>query len=339
MLIILRSDASTADHQRVTHLIESLGYQAQSIPGRQRTAIAVVGNDGRVDGARFAALPGVEDVVQITRPYRMVAREWRPEPTVVPLPGGCSIGGEAVLVVAGPCSVESEEQILSTARAVRAAGARALRAGAFKPRTSPYAFQGLGMAGLELLAMVRRETGLLIVTEAMDEDGLERVAEVADIVQIGARNMQNFALLKRAGRAGKPVLLKRGASASLSDLLLSAEYVLSEGNPNVILCERGIKGSDPATRNLFDLNAIPAVKSLSHLPIMADPSHGTGKRALVPAMARAALAAGADGLLIEVHAHPDEALSDGAQSLYPEQFALLMEELLGIAAAIGRRLG
>jgi 3-deoxy-7-phosphoheptulonate synthase len=243
-----------------------------------------------------------------------------------------------VLVIAGPCSVESEEQIFATARAVGAAGAGALRAGAFKPRTSPYAFQGLGRAGLELLAAVRRETGLLIVTEAMDEEGLEQVAAVADIVQIGARNMQNYALLKRAGRSGKPVLLKRGMSASLADLLLSAEYVLSEGNPDVILCERGIRGGDPSTRNLLDLSAIPAVKSLSHLPILADPSHGTGKRALVPAMARAAVAAGADGLLIEVHAHPDEALSDGAQSLYPEQFALLMEELRGIAGVIGRRI-
>jgi 3-deoxy-7-phosphoheptulonate synthase len=291
-----------------------------------------------VDAARFSALPGVDEVIQITRPWRMVAREWRPEPTVVALPGGRSIGGPEVLVIAGPCSVESEEQIFATARAVGAAGAGALRAGAFKPRTSPYAFQGLGRAGLELLAAVRRETGLLIVTEAMDEEGLEQVAAVADIVQIGARNMQNYALLKRAGRSGKPVLLKRGMSASLADLLLSAEYVLSEGNPDVILCERGIRGGDPSTRNLLDLSAIPAVKSLSHLPILADPSHGTGKRALVPAMARAAVAAGADGLLIEVHAHPDEALSDGAQSLYPEQFALLMEELRGIAGVIGRRI-
>ncbi len=338
MLILLRSDASPADAARVVSLIESLGFQAQTIAGAQRTAIAVVGNDGRVDGARFSALPGVEEVIHVTRPYRMVAREWRPEPTIVRLPGGWSVGGDEILVVAGPCSVESEEQIFSTARAVKAAGAVALRAGAFKPRSSPYAFQGLGVPGLELLAAVRRETGLLIVTEALDEPGLDRVAELADIVQIGARNMQNFALLKRAGRAGKPVLLKRGMAASLTDLLLSAEYVLSEGNPDVILCERGIRGSDGAGRNLFDLNAIPVVKSLSHLPIMADPSHATGKRALVPAAARAAVAAGADGLLIEVHAHPDEALSDGAQSLYPEQLALLLGELKGIAAVIGRTL-
>ncbi len=338
MLIVFRSDASTADRARVASLIESLGFQAQAIDGLQRTAMAVVGNDGRVDGARFSALPGVEEVIHLTRPYRMVAREWRPEPTVVRLPGGISIGGPEVLVIAGPCSVESEAQIFATARAVKAAGARALRAGAFKPRTSPYAFQGLGAAGLELLEAVRKDTGLLIVTEAMDEEGLEEVARVADVVQIGARNMQNFALLKRAGRAGKPVLLKRGMSTGLTDLLLSAEYVLSEGNPNVILCERGIRGPDASAKVLLDLNAIPMVKSLSHLPILADPSHGTGKRALVPAMARAAVAAGADGLLVEVHAHPDEALSDGAQSLYPEQFALLMDELRGIASAIGRSL-
>jgi 3-deoxy-7-phosphoheptulonate synthase len=337
MLIVLRSDASADDRARVTALIESLGFQAQPIEGRQRTAIAVVGNDGRADGARFSALPGVDEVIHLSRPYRMVAREWRPEPTIIRLPGGRSIGATELLVVAGPCSVENEEQIFATARAVKAAGAAALRAGAFKPRTSPYAFQGLGRPGLELLAAVRRETGLLIVTEAMDEEGLEQVAEVADIVQIGARNMQNFALLKRAGRAGKPVLLKRGMSASLTDLLLSAEYVLTEGNPDVILCERGIRGFDAPARNLFDLNAIPTVKALSHLPIMADPSHGTGKRALVPAVARAAVAAGADGLLIEVHVNPEEALSDGAQSLYPEQFTLLMGELRAIADVVGRR--
>ncbi len=336
MLVILRPDASQSDRDRVVALIESLGYSAHVIEGTQRDAVGVVGNDGRVDPARFTALPGVDEVIQITRPYRMVSREWRAEPTVVSLPGGRTIGGRDLLIVAGPCSVENEAQIFGTARAVLAAGAGALRAGAFKPRTSPYAFQGLGTAALGLLAAVRRETGLLIVTEAMDEAGLEQVADVADIVQIGARNMQNYALLKRAGRAGKPVLLKRGMSASVADLLLSAEYVLSEGNPDVILCERGIRAADPSTRNLLDLSAIPLVKSLSHLPIMADPSHGTGKRALVPAMARAAVAAGADGLLIEVHVDPSEALSDGAQSLYPEQFALLMEELRGIAKVIDR---
>ena len=336
MLILLRSDASRSDRDRVIGLIESLGYVPQIIESAQRTAIAITGNDGRVDAARFTALPGVDEVIHLSRPYRMVAREWRADPTVVSLPGGRSVGGRELLVIAGPCSVESEEQILATARAVQRAGAGALRAGVLKPRTSPYAFQGLGRVGLELLAKARQETGLLVVTEALDEASLDQVAEVADIIQIGARNMQNYALLKRAGRSGKPILLKRGMAASVADLLLSAEYVLTEGNPNVILCERGIRGGDSSTRNLLDLSAIPAVKSLSHLPIIADPSHGTGKRALVPAMARAAVAAGADGLLIEVHVHPDQALSDGAQSLYPEQFALMMEEVRGIAAVVGR---
>ncbi len=338
MLILFRPDAQAADRARVVALIERLGCRAQPLDGSGRPAVAVLGNDGRLDAARFSALPGVEEIVPLSRPYRMVARDWRPEPTVVALRGGVRVGGRAVPVFAGPCSVESEEQILATARAVRAAGAVGLRAGAFKPRTSPYAFQGLGTEGLALLRRAREETGLLLVTEAMDEAGLDAVAEVADLVQIGARNMQNFALLKAAGRAGRPVLLKRGPNATLTDLLLAAEYVLTEGNPDVILCERGVRGFDGAARNLFDLNAIPAVKQLSHLPIVADPSHGTGRRAMVPAMARAALAAGADGLLIEVHVNPEEALSDGAQSLYPEQFALLMEELRAIAPAIGREL-
>ncbi|MGH7561020.1 MAG: 3-deoxy-7-phosphoheptulonate synthase [Gemmatimonadales bacterium] len=337
MLILLKADATEADRSKVLRLVETLGSSPHLIETGRRAAIVILAADGRIDAARFTALPGVEEVVHLSKPYRMVAREWRPEPTIVRLDGDLVVGGDEVPVIAGPCSVESEEQILAVARAVRRAGARALRAGAFKPRTSPYAFQGLGAPALELLARAREETGLAIVTEAMDEAGLDQVAKVADVVQIGARNMQNFALLKAAGRAGRPVLLKRGPSASLSELLLSAEYVLSEGNPNVILCERGVHGGDATTRSLFDLNAIPAVKSLSHLPIIADPSHGTGRRALVPPMARAALAAGADGLLIEVHPRPEEALSDGAQSLYPEQFALLMEELRGIAAAIGRR--
>jgi len=338
MLILLKSDSSAAERDRVVRQIESAGLGCQTIVSGHRAAVLVLEAEGRLDPARLHALPAVEDIVHLSKPYRMVAREWRPEPTIVRLPGGLTIGGADILVIAGPCSVESEKQILSAARSVRRAGGAALRAGAFKPRTSPYAFQGLGTQGLELLSLAREETGLLIVTEAMDEAGLDEVAPVADIVQIGARNMQNFTLLKAAGRSGKPVLLKRGPAASLTDLLLSAEYVLTEGNPNVILCERGVRGFDGAARNLFDLNAIPAVKSLSHLPIIADPSHGTGRRAMVPPMARAALAAGADGLLIEVHPRPDEALSDGAQSLYPEQFELLMEELRGIAGAIGRRI-
>ena len=290
-----------------------------------------------MDGSRLAALPGVQEIIHVTKPYKQVSREWKAESTVIRLPGGLSVGGDEVVVMAGPCSVESERQILDAARAVREAGATVLRAGAFKPRSSPYSFQGLGRAGLRLLARAREETGLLIVTEAMDAEGLDQVAEVADIVQIGARNMQNYSLLKRAGRAGKPVLLKRGLSATIQELLLSAEYILAEGNPNVILCERGVRGFDTVTRNLFDLSAIPVVHGLSHLPIVADPSHGTGHRDMVMPMARAAVAAGADGLLVEVHPTPDRALSDGAQSLYPEQFERMMRETRLIAEAIGRR--
>ncbi len=338
MLIVMRHGAPQEDIDRVVAVIGEMGYQARPMPGRQRTTVGLVGNDGRVDGSRLAALPSVQEIIHVTKPYKQVSREWKPESTVVRLPGGLSIGGDEVAVMAGPCSVESEAQILEAARVVREAGAVILRAGAFKPRSSPYSFQGLGRTGLRLLARAREETGLLIVTEAMDAEGLDQVAEVADIVQIGARNMQNYSLLKHAGRSGKPVLLKRGLSATIQELLLSAEYLLAEGNPNVILCERGVRGFDTATRNLFDLSAVAVVHGLSHLPIVADPSHGTGHRDMVTPMARAAVAAGADGLLVEVHPNPDRALSDGAQSLYPEQFERMMRETRLIAEAIGRRL-
>jgi 3-deoxy-7-phosphoheptulonate synthase len=338
MLIVMRHGALPEEVERVCDVITEMGYQSRPMPGRQRTTVGLVGNDGRVDGSRLLALPGVAEVIHVTKPYKQVSREWKPEPTVVSLPGGLRIGGTDVVVMAGPCSVESEDQVMAAARAVRAAGATVLRAGAFKPRTSPYSFQGLGVRGLELLALAREATGLLIVTEAMDPEGLEQVAAVADIVQLGARNMQNYSLLKQAGRQRKPVLLKRGLSATIQELLLSAEYILAEGNPNVILCERGVRGFDTATRNLFDLSAIAVVHGLSHLPIIADPSHGTGHRDMVTPMARAAVAAGADGLLIEVHPTPDRALSDGAQSLYPEQFERLMAETRIIAEAIGRRI-
>jgi 3-deoxy-7-phosphoheptulonate synthase len=337
MLIVMRHGAPQEDVDRVVAAIEEMGYQARPMPGRQRTTVGLVGNDGRVDGSRLAALPGVHEIIHVTKPYKQVSREWQAEPTVIRLPGGLAVGGDDVVVMAGPCSVESERQILDAARLVREAGATVLRAGAFKPRSSPYSFQGLGRKGLELLAKAREETGLLIVTEAMDAEGLEQVVEVADIVQIGARNMQNYSLLKQAGRAGKPVLLKRGLSATIQELLLSAEYILAEGNRQVILCERGVRGFDTATRNLFDLSAIPVVHGLSHLPILADPSHGTGHRDMVIPMARAAVAAGADGLLVEVHPTPERALSDGAQSLYPEQFERLMREIRSIVEAIGRR--
>ncbi len=338
MLVVMRHSAPQEDIDRVVATIEEMGYTARPMPGKQRTTVGLVGNDGRVDGSRLAALPGVQEIIHVTKPYKQVSREWKSESTVVRLPGGLSIGGDDVVVMAGPCSVESEKQILEAAHAVREAGATVLRAGAFKPRSSPYSFQGLGRAGLTLLARAREETGLLIVTEAMDAEGLDQVLEVADIVQIGARNMQNYSLLKMAGRARKPILLKRGLSATIQELLLSAEYILAEGNPDVILCERGVRGFDTVTRNLFDLSAIAVVHGLSHLPIVADPSHGTGHRDMVIPMARAAVAAGADGLLIEVHPTPDRALSDGAQSLYPAQFERLMRETRLIVEAIGRRL-
>jgi 3-deoxy-7-phosphoheptulonate synthase len=337
MLIVMRHGAPEDDIRRVVATIEEMGYQARPMPGKQRTTVGLVGNDGRVDGSRLAALPGVQEIIHVTKPYKQVSREWRPESTIVRLSGGLAVGGDDVVVMAGPCSVENERQILEAARAVREAGATVLRAGAFKPRSSPYAFQGMGRAGLKLLARAREETGLLIVTEAMDGEGLNHVAEVADIIQVGARNMQNYSLLKQAGRSGKPILLKRGLSATIQELLLSAEYILAEGNPHVVLCERGVRGFDPATRNLLDLSAIPVVHGLSHLPIIADPSHGTGHRDMVIPMARAAVAAGADGLLVEVHPNPDRALSDGAQSLYPEQFERMMKEVRLIAEAIGRR--
>ena len=337
MLIVMRHGASDEEVRRVCDVIVEMGYQARPMPGRQRTTVGLVGNDGRVDGSRIEALSGVQEVIHVSKPYKQVSREWKAESTIVSLPGGLTIGGEDVVVMAGPWSVESEPQILAAAEAVREAGATVLRAGAFKPRSSPYSFQGLGVEGLHLLRLAKAETGLLVVTEAMDPEGAEQVAEVADIIQIGARNMQNYSLLKRAGRLQKPILLKRGLSATIQELLLSAEYILAEGNPNVILCERGVRGFDPATRNIFDLSAIPVVHGLSHLPIIADPSHGTGHREMVIPMARAAVAAGADGLLVEVHPNPDRALSDGAQSLYPEQFARLMKETRIIAEAIGRR--
>ena len=338
MLVVMRHGASDDEIRQVVRVIEEMGYQAHPLAGKNRTAIGVVGNEGRVDSSRISSLAGVQDVIHVTPPYKQVSREWKPESSIVRLPGGLTIGGDEIVVMAGPCSVESEAQIMAAATAVRESGATLLRAGAYKPRSSPYSFQGLGKAGLKLLAKAREETGLLIVTEAMDPESVDLVAAVADIIQVGARNMQNYSLLKKVGRAGKPVLLKRGMAATIQELLLSAEYVLAEGNPDVILCERGVRGFDSATRNLFDLSAIPVVHSMSHLPIIADPSHGTGHRDMVIPMARAAIAAGADGLLVEVHPAPENALSDGAQSLYPEQFDRMMRETRLIADAIGRRI-
>ena len=336
MLVVMQHGATPAQVEGVVRIIEEMGYQARPMPGTQRTAVGLVGNDGRVDSSRIEAMAGVAQVIHVTQPYKQVSREWREENTQVTIAPGVTFGGEQIPLIAGPCSVESEQQIITAARAVRAAGATALRGGAFKPRTSPYSFQGLGKKGLELLALAKRETGLPIVTEAMDEEGAHLVAQYADCIQIGARNMQNYSLLKAVGKIGKPVLLKRGLAATINDLLMSAEYILSEGNEQVILCERGVRSFDPAARNMFDLTAVPIVHKLSHLPIIADPSHGTGLREKVTPMARAAVAAGADGIIVEVHPTPERALSDGGQSLYPEQFARLVTELRAIAGAIGR---
>jgi 3-deoxy-7-phosphoheptulonate synthase len=339
MLVVMHQNATAQDIERVVKTIEDMGYEGRPMPGGQRTTIGLIGNDGRVDSSRVEALPGVAEIIHVTKPYKQVSREWREQNTVVAIAPGVSFGGKDVQLIAGPCSVESEHQIVTAARAVKAAGATALRGGAFKPRSSPYSFQGLGRRGLELLAVARRETGLPIVTEALDEEGAHTVAEFADCIQVGARNMQNYSLLRAVGRIRKPILLKRGMAATITDLLLSAEYILAEGNDQVILCERGVRSFDTMTRNLFDITAIPIVQRLSHLPIIADPSHGTGLRDKVTPMARAAVAAGADGVMVEVHPNPDRALSDGAQSLYPDQFAALVAELRAIADAIGRSVG
>jgi 3-deoxy-7-phosphoheptulonate synthase len=337
MLVVMSHNASDVDVERVISTIEEMGYEARPIPGKQRTAIGLIGNDGKVDSGRLEALPNVMQVIHVSQPYKQVSREWKAENTIIQLANGTRIGGEEVAIMAGPCSVETEQQLISIAHTLRAAGATVLRGGAYKPRTSPYAFQGLGLEGLRILAKARAETGLAIVTEALEPEAVDLVAEHADIIQIGARNMQNYPLLRRAGKTGKPILLKRGLAATIKELLLAAEYILAEGNPNVVLCERGIRSFDDQTRNVMDLSAIPVVHHLTHLPIIADPSHGTGVRAMVIPMARAAVAAGADGLIVEVHQNPDRALSDGAQSLLPDQFAELVTQVSVIADAIGRR--
>ena len=336
MLVVMHVKATQADIDRVCDAVSAMGFQPLPMPGAQRTTVGLVGNDGRVDGSNIEAMPGVAEIIYVSSPFKQVSREWRNASTLVAIAPGVVFGGTDVPVIAGPCSVESEAQILASARAVRDAGAVALRGGAFKPRSSPYSFQGLGKHGLELLQLAKRETGLAIVTEAMDDEGAHLVAEYADCIQIGARNMQNYSLLKTVGRLRKPVLLKRGMAATVQELLLSAEYILSEGNDQVILCERGVRTWDPSSRNMFDLNCIPTVQKLSHLPIIADPSHGTGIRDRVTPMARAAVAAGADGIIIEVHPDPNRALSDGAQSLFPDQFADLVRQLRLISEAIGR---
>jgi len=335
MLIVMDAAATSEDVRRVVTTVQNLGLQAHPIPGAQRTAIGVTGNRGAVEAAAFENLPGVAEVIPVSAPYKLVSREAKRENTVVSV-GGVPVGGQRVPVVAGPCAIESETQALETGRAVREAGASLYRGGAFKPRTSPYSFQGLGEKGLKILSKVRQETGLPIVTEVLDTETAELVAEHADCLQIGARNMQNFSLLRKVGRIRKPVLLKRGMSATIEELLLSAEYLLAEGNYDVILCERGVRTFADHTRNTLDLSAVPYVQRISHLPIMVDPSHGTGKRQKVLPLSRAAVAVGADGLLIEVHPHPEEALSDGPQALLPDMFSELMRQIRDLAGVVGR---
>jgi len=335
MLIVMDATATADQVRRVVETVRELGLQAHPIPGAQRTAIGITGNRGTIEPTAFENLPGVLEVIPVSAPYKLVSREAKREDTVVSI-GGVPVGGARLAVVAGPCAVESETQAIEIARLVKDAGATLYRGGAFKPRTSPYSFQGLGLEGLMILSKVRRETGLPIVTEVLDTDTVDLVAEHADCLQVGARNMQNFSLLKRLGRLRKPVLLKRGMSATIEELLLSAEYLLAEGNYEVVLCERGVRTFVDHTRNTLDLSAIPYVHRISHLPILVDPSHGTGKRQKVLPLSRAAVAAGADGLLIEVHNHPEFALSDGPQALLPEMFGELMEQLRQLAPVVGR---
>jgi 3-deoxy-7-phosphoheptulonate synthase len=336
MLVMMKSHATSEEIEAVCRKIEEMGFKAHPIPGSIRTAIGITGNKGPVEATALEALPGVGECVPVSKPYKLVNRELKEATTVIDLGDGVLIGGSELAIIAGPCAVETREQTRSIAATVKAAGARLFRGGAFKPRTSPYSFQGLAEEGLKILAEIREEFGLKIVTEAIDVACVDMVERYCDVIQIGARNMQNFSLLKRAGRSSRPVLLKRGISATLDELLMAAEYILSEGNYNVILCERGIRTFTDHTRNTLDLSVIPAVQRLSHLPIIVDPSHGTGRREKVLPLSRAAVAVGADGLMIEVHNHPEDALSDGNQSIEPLEFEQLMREIGQIAKVVGR---
>ncbi|MGI8567065.1 MAG: 3-deoxy-7-phosphoheptulonate synthase [Pyrinomonadaceae bacterium] len=333
MLIVMKTDATKEHIADVVSVIKDLGLRAHPMPGAQRTAIGITGNSGAVDASRFENMAGVAEAIRVSKPYKLISLDLRPEKTIVRV-GDARIGGDELAIIAGPCAIESRAQTLAVAESVRRSGARFFRGGAYKPRTSPYAFQGLGEEGLKILAEVRDTYGLKIVTEAMDEHGLDVVERYADVIQIGARNMQNFSLLKHAGRARLPVLLKRGLAATLDEWLLAAEYVMSEGNYNVILCERGIRTFAQHTRNTLDLAAIPAVRRLSHLPVIVDPSHGTGKNYMVTPLARAGVAVGADGLIIEVHDQPERALCDGAQALNIEQYDQLVNEVRAIHEVI-----
>jgi 3-deoxy-7-phosphoheptulonate synthase len=332
----MRAHAGDPEIAGVCARIESLGFRPHVMPGAERTAIGITGNHGPVDPAEFESLPGVAEAIPVSKPYKLVSREVKPDNTIVVV-AGVPVGGSELTLCAGPCAVESREQILASASAVKASGAQLLRGGAYKPRTSPYAFQGLGEEGLKYLAEARAATGLGIVTEAIDVETFDLVEHYADCIQIGARNMQNFSLLRRAGRSRKPILMKRGMSSTLEEFLMAAEYILSEGNYQVILCERGVRTFTDHTRNTLDLSVVPAVQKLSHLPIIVDPSHGTGKRDKVHPMALAAIAAGAAGLIVEVHPNPDRALSDGYQSLDPEQFHEMAEDCRAVANLLSSR--
>lgn len=337
MIIIMRPDATEEQIDHVAQKLKTHGFGVHLSRGTERTVIGAIGDKSAIELETIQMLPGVSEIVPIRKPYKLVSREFQAQDTVVTIDGKLAIGaGQPIAVIAGPCAVEGEEQIIEAAEIVKKAGAVALRGGAFKPRTSPYSFQGFGKKGLEMLQKAKAKTGLPIVTEVVDTRDAELVAQYADVLQVGARNMQNFLLLKEVGKSGKPVLLKRGGGNTIEELLMSAEYILSEGNRNVILCERGIRTIETYTRNTLDLSAVPLIKKLSHLPVIVDPSHGTGKWDMVSPMAKAAIAAGADGLIIEVHPHPAEALSDGPQSLKPETFATLMPELKAVARAVGR---
>jgi 3-deoxy-7-phosphoheptulonate synthase len=339
MLVVMKAQATPEEIQAVCNHIEKLGFRAHPLPGAQRTAIGITGNKGEVDRGNLEELSGVAEVIRVSKPYKLASRDVKEEDTIIHFAGtDATIGGRNLAVVAGPCSIESREQAFAIAEQVAASGAQFFRGGAFKPRTSPYAFQGMGLEALRIMAEIRDRFGLRIVTEALDSETLEMVAEWADVIQIGARNMQNFSLLKKAGKLRKPVLLKRGLSATLEEFLMAAEYVMSEGNYQVILCERGVRTFNDHARNTLDLSIVPAVQRASHLPILVDPSHGTGRRDSVLPMARAAVACGADGVMVEVHHQPEKALSDGAQSIYPAQFAQMMDEMAQIAPVIGRTL-
>jgi 3-deoxy-7-phosphoheptulonate synthase len=341
MLVVMQSHATEEQVRAVCQRIESLGYKALPVPGAGRTAVCITGNSGPVDIGSLEAMAGVVECIPVSKPYKLVSRDVKAENTVVRVPtplGDVCFGDKAIALVAGPCAIETQQQAFAVAERVKKAGARLFRGGAYKPRTSPYSFQGLGEPGLKILAEVRDRFGLGIVTEAIDNESLDLVEKYADVIQIGARNMQNFSLLKRAGRSQKPVLLKRGMSATLDEFLMAAEYLMSEGNYNIILCERGVRTFSDHTRNTLDLSMIPAVQRRSHLPIVVDPSHGTGKRHKVLPLSRAAVAVGADGLLVEVHNDPDRALSDGMQSILPDEFDALVHEVRQIAGVLNRTL-